>query len=229
MKLTLIYFSIGGKAEKIRLAFAAAKIPFTNKVVAFGDEWQSLKASMPLGQLPVLQVEDEGAETKIVPQSDAILRYVGRLSESLYPSDRALEIDSLMETISEMERPLEISIQGLKSNLIAEEDWTDEAKLAMRHRILTTVIPKYFGHMESLLEQSKSGWLIGDHLSLADIKWHYWVTNLQAGILDGIPPTLADNYPHILAHIEKVKNSPGIKEWYERFPKRSYTTFEYKP
>ncbi len=184
---------------------------------------------MPLGQLPVLQIEQEGAETKVVPQSDAILRYVGRLSESLYPNDKAIEIDSVMETIAEMERPLEISMQGLVSNHISDQEWTDDAKLAMRERIVTKVIPKYFGLVEKMLEQNKSGWLVGDDITIADLKWHYMVTNLQTGILDGIPTNVVDAYPRLLEHIQKVKNYPGVKEWYERYPKRNYETFEYEP
>lgn len=167
----------------------------------------------------------------MIPQANAILRYVGSLSKNLYPTQHALEIDSLLETMSDFERPFIQSAQGLVSTLISDQDWTEAERMAMRHRILTLHIPKYFSFFENVLEQNQQhgGWLVGDHLSIADLKWYFLVTILQSGTLDGIPATVTDAYPHITRHLENVINYPEIQAWYKRFPQPPYPTFDYKP
>ena len=79
--LRLRYFNIEGPAEKSRLALRLGKIPFEDARVSF-DDWRrgDLKATTPYGQLPVLEITDDGRTTRTMAQSDAILRYCGRLA-----------------------------------------------------------------------------------------------------------------------------------------------------
>ena len=51
-KLKLTYFNIKARAEPTRLALHIAGIPFEDKRIAHED-WPALKATMPLGQIPV--------------------------------------------------------------------------------------------------------------------------------------------------------------------------------
>lgn len=51
-KLKLTYFNIKARAEPTRLALHIAGIPFEDKRISH-EEWPALKASMPLGQIPV--------------------------------------------------------------------------------------------------------------------------------------------------------------------------------
>jgi glutathione S-transferase len=77
-KLTLSYFPFANRAEPIRLAAAIGKVPFTNKSVAFQD-FPQVKQHLPLGQLPILEIESPGKETVVISQAHAILRYFGKL------------------------------------------------------------------------------------------------------------------------------------------------------
>jgi glutathione S-transferase len=188
-----------------------------------------MRATLPLGQLPVLEIEQDDGGVKVVPQSDAILRYVGSRSECLYPPAKALEIDSLIDTMTEFITPFVISFIGPVTALIADEEWTEADKMAMRKRILMTQIPKYFGYFEKILQENhESGWLVGEKLSIADLKWYGIVTNLQTGVVDGIPADVTDEYPRITEHIQKVRSVPEIKAWYDRFPQTPYPTFDYE-
>lgn len=66
-----------------RLLFTLGKVEFNDKRMTF-DEWRaadSLKAQMPFGQLPVLEVDG-----KFLAQSPAIDRYVAKLA-GLMPDD----------------------------------------------------------------------------------------------------------------------------------------------
>ena len=87
---------MGGKAEPIRLLCFYCKISFIDERYNF-EEFRAAKTSLPFSQLPVLTVDKT-----IIPQTNAILRYVARLSrdDSLYPvSDigRAAILDGLLD------------------------------------------------------------------------------------------------------------------------------------
>mmetsp|Transcript_25849 Transcript_25849/g.43961 ORF Transcript_25849/g.43961 Transcript_25849/m.43961 type:complete len:154 (-) Transcript_25849:56-517(-) len=81
-KLTLVYFGLGGRAEAIRLAAAVGKIPFTNKSLTFKD-FSAEKGTFPLQEVPVLEIEEPGKEKYAIPQSVAILRYIGKMAGEL--------------------------------------------------------------------------------------------------------------------------------------------------
>ncbi len=77
-KLQLTYFDAPGRAEPIRMAFAAGNIAFEDvRIVA--DDWPKLKPTMPFEGLPVLSVDG-----KLLAQSNAILVFAGKLA-GLYP------------------------------------------------------------------------------------------------------------------------------------------------
>ena len=78
-RICLVYFDFEGKAQAIRLALFIAGIPFTDQRID-REEWRQLKSLMPYGQLPVLEVTDEDGSVTRIPQSLAILTYVGRLA-----------------------------------------------------------------------------------------------------------------------------------------------------
>ena len=58
-KLKLTYFNIKARAEPSRLALHIAGIPFEDKRVSH-EEWPALKATMPLGQIPVRRPASSG-------------------------------------------------------------------------------------------------------------------------------------------------------------------------
>ena len=59
-KLKLVYFNIKARAEPTRLALHIAGIPFEDKRIAH-EEWPALKATMPLGQIPVSSAQPSAA------------------------------------------------------------------------------------------------------------------------------------------------------------------------
>ena len=80
-QLKLSYFDFhGGRAEPIRLALAIGGVAFEDHRFGF-PEFAEVRKTVPFGQVPVLHVD--GVQ---VTQSDAILRYAGKLA-GLYPTD----------------------------------------------------------------------------------------------------------------------------------------------
>lgn len=79
------YFDIKGKAEYVRLAFAIGGVDFTDERVPFA-EWKETKPNMRWHYLPELTLTTAEGEQVTVGQSNAILRFAGKLT-GLYPSD----------------------------------------------------------------------------------------------------------------------------------------------
>ena len=64
------------------MAAAVGKIPFTNKSLTFKD-FSAEKGTFPLQEVPVLEIEEPGKEKYVIPQSVAILRYIGKMAAEL--------------------------------------------------------------------------------------------------------------------------------------------------
>jgi glutathione S-transferase len=69
--LKLYYFGTRARGEHIRQTLKAAGVPFDD-VILDREQWCPLKAEMPLGQVPVLEVD--GVK---IGESKAIARFVG--------------------------------------------------------------------------------------------------------------------------------------------------------
>ena len=98
-KPRLIYFDFAGsRGEECRIALHLAGIDFEDVRVKRGD-WPAMKADMPFGRLPVLEIPGE------VPlaHSNAILVFVGR-QHRLHPADafEAARHEALMCAVEEL-------------------------------------------------------------------------------------------------------------------------------
>jgi glutathione S-transferase len=229
-KLTLVYFPIGGRAEAIRLTAAAGGIPFTNKVLTF-PEFKDAKDNtdiMPLGQLPVLEVEKDGKKS-VVTQSGAILRYFGKLG-GLYPSSdmEAMQVDTMLYILEDLASSVILSVKGAVRSLVSDQEWEDTRKLEIRKRWLETDVPKFLGFIEKSLEKSEAGWLVGSSPTVADIKLYTDLTWYFGGVLDGIPTDLLDSYPACKALMGKVEAIDGVKKWMDHYSK-PYSSFDFSP
>jgi glutathione S-transferase len=96
----LIYFDFPGKAAGLRLAAAHGGLEFEDHRFKSRDELVAMKESgeLPYGQVPALSVDG-----KILAQSNAIMRYIGKAT-NLYPSDpiQAALVDSIMDQETDM-------------------------------------------------------------------------------------------------------------------------------
>ncbi|CAM9364081.1 unnamed protein product [Laminaria digitata] len=72
-KLVLTYFDFPGAAESIRWALEQSGLEWDDKRLS-EEEFIALKPSLPNGQVPILEIDGY-----VLPQSLAILRYVGKL------------------------------------------------------------------------------------------------------------------------------------------------------
>jgi glutathione S-transferase len=196
-QLRLRYFPFPGRAGPIRDCLQIGGIPFVDEHIA-PEQFRERRSAgeFPFGGLPVLDVESESGKV-CAAQSNAILRYAGRLA-GLYPDAdplQALKVDEALDMGEEISQLLGPSLH--------EPD--PERKLAMRKVLAEETLPYWAACIERLLiANGSTGFLVGDSLSVADLKF-YWVADfLTGGSLDGIPRTLLDDYPNIMAWQKKV-------------------------
>jgi hypothetical protein len=96
-----------------------------------------MKSSLPTGQLPILDIEETNGKNKVVGQSAAILRHVGKLA-GLYPADdmEAMEVDMICDHIEDSTKRVSLTVSGSVSSFISDTPWTKEEVLAIRSRML---------------------------------------------------------------------------------------------
>ncbi|POM58089.1 Glutathione S-transferase [Phytophthora palmivora] len=213
--IKLTYFNIAGRAETSRLAFYVGGVPFEDKRLS-RDEFIALKGSLPLGQVPVLEVDGQ-----VLTQTSAILRYAGRLG-GLYPTNSpfaALKVDEVLHALSELGDQIIPSFQ--ESN--------PEKKKAMREELATVTIPRYITLLEGRLEKMQQLPIFqSDTVFVHEIALYTWVRMIKQGLLDHVPATLLDNYKFHNATFEKVAANQRVKEWYSLqhdLPKLKLTYF----
>ena len=72
------------------MTFTLAGIPFEDERVSFAD-WAKMKSEGFPFQLPVLEIKEDDGSSRMLSQSRAILRYIGRIGrfrgKPLYPED----------------------------------------------------------------------------------------------------------------------------------------------
>ncbi len=147
-------------------------------------------------------VVESGQGEQCVAQSNAILRFAGRLS-GLYPVDdplQALKVDEALDVGED--------INGLISPSLHEQNV--DRKMAMRKKLADETLPFWLACFERLLVANGStGFIVGSSLTVADLKLYWIIDWLTSGILDGIPTSLIDGYENVMSW---RKNISAVRE-----------------
>ena len=203
MKLTIIYPDVPfWRAEMSRLALFIGGIEFED-LRPSREEIAKMRTEgiFPFGELPVLQVDG-----KTIAQTGAIARFCGKLS-GLYPTENDFYAAKVDEVID-----LATDITGkIRPALIEKEP---EKKTEMRRELAETVLPRWLGFMDTLLEKNgKTGYYVNDSLTVADLAAWRLCGWISGGIIEGIPETILDAFPLLNAHQNHILNLPKVTEW----------------
>ena len=202
-KLKLTYFDFhGGRGEPARIALSMGGIPFEDERVK-GTDWERRKPGTPFGALPLLEKDGE-----ILAQSNAINRYVGRLT-NLYPSDpwQAAQCDEIME-----------AVEDISGKIAATMFISDEQKKVQRKTLVEGALPFYLARLQQRLEAHGGRYFAGGKLSVADLKVFVLIRQLKSGVLDHVPADLPDRVaPKLIEHYERIRNEPGVKAYYAKY------------
>ena len=217
--IKVIYFNIEGAAEKIRLALSYYGIPFED-VRPGRDEFSAMKAKLPNGQLPVVEIDGEP-----FTQSVALARYIAKLGNgSLYSTDpkKALHIDMWMDIHLDDMRDFRTALyMGMRPKLLGHpEDYhtTEKGKAAVkeaRENYIAETLPKYMAQVTAQLANSGGPFLFGSELSIADLCWLCRFRYFSKGIADHIPVDCLDAYPEVCGYRDAMMAVPAVAKWYE--------------
>lgn len=199
-KLKLTYFDVpGGRAEPTRLALHIGGIAFEDFRFPFSD-FSEVRKTTPLNQVPTLQINDLQ-----VTQSDAIARYVGKLT-GLYPTDnlQALFCDEVMSALEDVNIKIGATF-GLTG---------DELKTA-RAALVEGPLPRYLQWLQRQLESHGGEYFADNRLTIADLKAFVCLRGLTSGKLDHIPTDLLDQVaPKLNAYLQRIGSIPAIAQYY---------------
>jgi glutathione S-transferase len=207
--LRLRYMEFPGRAQAIRDTLRIGRIDFVDEHLT-PDQFSNCRAAgeFPFGGIPVLVIETSDG-THCVAQSNAILRFAGRLT-GLYPMEdplQALKVDEALGVGEDINCLLEPSLH--------EED--TERKMAMRKVLADETLPFWMGCLERLLVANGStGFIVGNNLTIADLKLYWIIDWLTMGILDGIPKNLTDGFKNV---VNWRRNITAVRE--ARLPESS--------
>lgn len=200
----LHYFNLKGRGELARLVLAYAKVPYDD-VRYTPEEWAKKKDDMPFGQVPVLEWRSQ-----LLPQSRAIVRFLAH-RHGLAGKDEwhAARIDAYLELIFE-------TVEDIRPVFTAGED-QEKRKQALDHFMEHSMEP-LSKRLEKQLADNDSGYLIGHHISVADLGVLYiydFVSSMTGS--DCVPKTKC-----LAALYQRVRELPAIKAWLEKRPATPY-------
>lgn len=206
-KIKLTYFDIdGGRAEPVRLALALGGIAFEDHRIAFA-EFEAVRAGTPLSALPVVEIDGV-----VYTQANAMCRYFGKLA-GVYPADswQAFLCDEVLEIVEDAALALGRTF-GLKG---------DELQGA-REALVAGMFTRCLKTLDRRLEAAGGEYFADRRLTVADLKVYVWIKRLKSGALDHVPADLPDRLaPRLVAHMERLAATPGIKAYYAARQKAS--------
>jgi glutathione S-transferase len=200
----VIYFNATGRAETMRMIFKVAGVEFEDVRLEREQFTPELKAGLPFGQLPVLEVD--GVK---LGQSAACARYLARKFNLAGKTEwEQAQVDMVADCFDDTGKPF--------MAIFLEKDETRKAE--MKKKFADEQLPASLTLLEKLLTSNHGGdkFFVGDELTWADIQFLslvQWMT-----IFGGVENPLA-NYPKLAALKKRVESVPKIAEWIEQRPK----------
>jgi prostaglandin-H2 D-isomerase / glutathione transferase len=197
-KPRLTYFDFAGsRGEECRIALHLAGVDFEDVRVKSAD-WPALKASMPFGAMPVLEMPGK----RPLAHSNAILVFIGR-RHGLHPADdfEAAQHEALMCAVEELRHSITPTLR------ISDP----QQKRAAREALASNELATWGACVEAQLGDGP--FVAGASIQVADIKLYMVVRWLTSGTLDHVPTNVLDHCPKLLRLHRAVAEHPGVRAW----------------
>jgi glutathione S-transferase len=206
----LTYFNLRGKAEYIRLLFAAAGVDYEDHRIDRQTDWPgTIKDSTPFGQLPILTIDGK-TFSQTLP--------VGRYIADKYGLSGHTELDKLRSDM------IVHCVEDILTAVVKVRFTEDpETKAKFQKNLTENQLPAFFRHLEKLLIENNggNGFYVGDSLGSADIAVFNCLNHLvPMANLD--PPFNCSEYPKLQALSDRVKANPKIAAWIAKRPETPF-------
>ncbi|UJR25531.1 hypothetical protein I4U23_006877 [Adineta vaga] len=189
---SLHYFNGRGRAEAVRLIFVQAGEKFED-LRHSPDEWAKLKGQMPLGQMPVLEINGEK-----YPQSASIARYVARQFKLAGKDDlESLKCDIIVDTMQEINEAYYEAWFHIKD---------EKRKESEQAKFKTDLLPQKLKGLETMMNTYGNGtWAVGSNVTWADLLVYDSIQNILR-----IDEQALDKYATLKKNHEAVEKLPKI-------------------
>ena len=200
----LYYFNGRGRAEVSRLVFVIAGQKYED-IRYEGDQWPKHKSEMPLGQMPVLEVD--GVK---IPQSATIVRFLAKQFDLAGRDNlEQAKVDAVGDTINDLVTPF------IPSRL--EQDPVRKEELTKKY--FAEDLPKHLKNLEILAELYSDGgpFFVGNRLTWVDLLFYDLFESLLAH--DG---NCLNDHPWLKQNRVTVEQQPKIAEYLKTRPKTPF-------
>jgi len=229
-KPVLLYFPFPGRANPARVAlfnslgqdgwvddtidfptFTAEKAKWqaeNDKAVAEGRkaDYTGCKLQSDMGYVPQLTIPGAGPNGSdlVVTQGVAIAKWCAKQGSKLTTTDpiKDLLIDEHIELSSEILNK-------------CPHDKDEAVKKSLREAYAAGPMKK--GMRGICYKMDKSGYCVGDSLTLADLFLQSVYHMVRSGMFDYVPSEYIDSFPEIVKHEEVMKNDPIMKAYNEKY------------
>ncbi|XP_014472024.1 PREDICTED: uncharacterized protein LOC106743045 [Dinoponera quadriceps] len=194
----LTYFNLTALGEPIRYMLHYCDIPFEDIRIEI-DDWLKHKADMPLGQVPILEIDG-----KVYHQSRAISRYLAK-KNNLYSSDEfeAMEIDAMVDSIDDLR------------HAVATFYWNKDP--VFKEKLKEIAFEKLPFYLDKFEEQVKKN---DGHFVRGKLSWADFVFAAYSGYLNVLlGEDMNKDHPELKKLVEKVNALPNVKAYLEKRPK----------
>ena len=225
---TLTYFPVPGPpGETQRILLALGGCEWTDERVP-GTKWPAVKPTTKYGQMPALK----NVDGKSMAQSQAMARYLAKGitvdGSKLYPDDAwlAFQVDEFVDSIDE------VRTKNMNPTFAIKDQKEKETARAVL--FATDGTGMFFEGLKRVEAQidSDSGFIVGKHLSLADVWVFATIQAMRSGFIDGIPRDgWLDKLPKLKASVAKVAAQPAVQTYLKKhaestsFPGPIYKSF----
>ncbi|KAG7387317.1 hypothetical protein PHYPSEUDO_014496 [Phytophthora pseudosyringae] len=198
-QLKLTYFAGPGRAELSRLILSAGNVSFEDERLD-RDAFLAVKPTLPLGQVPVLEVDGT-----TYSQSMAIARYAAKLA-GLYPQSplECLRVDMASESLIDVK------------TLIAEITYRtpdEAAKAEKTKKLLEESVPKTLKLLEGFVQNG--AFFLGDKMTYADLQ----LFDLAKNGLGNFADFSLDAFPKLSALVAEVEACPNVAAYLAKHQK----------
>lgn len=200
----LYYFNGRGRGEVSRLIFAAAGQKYED--IRFqSEQWPAHKGEMPLGQVPVLEVD--GVK---IPQSMSIARFLAKQFQLAGKDNlEQAKVDAVADTINDL------ILKYVSARWAPDEAKRDE----LVKKFVAEELSKHLQNLDILQKKYGNGGLffVGNHLTWADLLFY----DVGETFL-GLDENCLNAYPSLKQIREEVAKQPGVAEHLKNRPQTPF-------
>lgn len=211
------YYPFIGRVGPLRASAICGGIAFEDEIISFDEQGKAkLAGDRRWSGLPECTIYDnKGKKMVTMGQSNSILRYIGSLCGQYDTSD-PLKAALMNEVMDSTEDVIIMMIPLFIANHIYHNKDVQSAEV--KKLSASDKLPFWLKKFENRLNENekrgnKNGFIVGDTLSVADLKLYYQLYRMyDENEYDPGIKALFNDFPRLVKYIEKLSNMEGVKK-----------------